>query len=181
MILIVQCFLGLVVMMLPGMLEKRLKLEIPTYIFVMYFVFLFGAIFLGEVQNFYIIIPSWDLILHTFSGVILGALGFSLVSVFNNSASVRVDLSPAFLGLFAFCFALAAGVVWEIYEFALDSVLGFNMQKAYTEAGEALAGSQALLDTMTDLIVDAAGALVVSVIGVISIKKRKRNENNKAQ
>jgi hypothetical protein len=178
MLMIVQCFLGLMVMMLPGMLEKKLRFEIPNHIFVMYFIFLFCAIYLGEVHNFYNVIPSWDLILHTFSGVMLGALGFSLVIVLNSSERVKVALSPVFMGVFAFCFALAAGVVWEIYEFTLDSILGFNMQKAYASSGEAFIGAEALLDTMTDLIVDAAGALMVSIVGVATMKKRTQEKEH---
>lgn len=73
----------------------------------------------------------------------------------------------------AFCFALAMGAVWEIYEFTMDSVFGTNMQKYMLDNGTALIGQAALQDTMKDIIVDAIGALVMSTIGYISLKYKK--------
>ena len=70
-----------------------------------------------------------------------------------------MNLSPVFIAVFAFCFALALGAVWEIYEFTMDSVFGTNMQKYMLDNGTALIGQAALQDTMKDIIVDAIGAL----------------------
>jgi hypothetical protein len=46
-------------------------------------------------------------------------------------------------------FSLALGALWEIFEFGLDQMFGFTMQKASN------------VDTMSDLIVDFLGACVV--------------------
>ncbi|MEG1548082.1 MAG: hypothetical protein RR232_05575 [Clostridia bacterium] len=174
-LMLLQCVLALIVMFIPSLiLEKKLKIRVPNYIFVLYFIFLFCAVYLGEVRNFYFVVPHWDTMLHAFSGAMLGALGFSLVSMLNSSKNVAVNLSPAFVGLFAFCFALAAGAVWEIYEFTLDSILNLNMQKAYTESGVALVGREALLDTMKDTVVDAIGAFIMALIGTITMKKNSK-------
>jgi len=45
------------------------------------------------------------------------------------------------------------------------------MQKHTLESGEMLVGRAALADTMKDLIVDSLGALVMSVVGYVSIKR----------
>ncbi|MEA4874870.1 hypothetical protein [Anaerorhabdus sp.] len=168
-----QCLLGLLAMVLPSIFEKRFKVRIPSYMMILYVVFLYCAIFLGEVRSFYYNVNHWDTILHTFSGGMLGALGFSFVSLLNQSEKVPMNLSPLFVAIFAFCFAVTLGVVWEIYEFTFDGILGLNMQKFMLENGTQLIGRAALADTMKDLIVDAAGALVVSIIGYISMKKQK--------
>ena len=84
-----------------------------------------------------------------------------------------MNLSPLFVVIFSFCFAVTLGVVWEIYEFTFDGVLGLNMQKFALESGEALIGRAALVDTMKDLIVDALGAFIMSIIGYISLKYKK--------
>ncbi len=98
-----------------------------------------------------------------------------LVDILNKDQRVSVNLSPLFLSIFAFAFALAVGALWEIYEYAFDAILGLNMQKHTTEAGVALVGTQALSDTMKDIIIDALAALCVSVVGfVISKSKRKK-------
>ena len=47
------------------------------------------------------------------------------------------------------------------------------MQKYALEDGTLLVGRDALVNTMKDLIFDAVGALVVSVIGYISLKHKK--------
>lgn len=45
-----------------------------------------------------------------------------------------------------------------------------NMQKFALETGEPMIGREALSDTMEDIIVDTAGAFVVSLLGFISLK-----------
>ena len=123
-------------------------------------------------------IPCWDTILHTFSGAMLGVLGFSLLDIMNNSQKVKVKLSPAFTLLFAFCFALAIGGLWEIYEYSLDGLLGLNMQKFMLEDGTMLVGRAALQDTMADMIVDAVGAFTMCVLGYLNIKRKERKHKS---
>lgn len=168
-----QCIVGVFAMLLPGLLKKKINLEIPSNMIILYVLFLYCAIYLGEVRSFYYTVPHWDTILHTFSGAMLGALGFSFVSFLNNAEKVPMHLSPMFVVVFAFCFAITLGVVWEVYEFTADGLLGTNMQKFGLEDGTGFIGRVALVDTMKDLIVDAVGAFVMSVIGYISLKYKK--------
>lgn len=172
-LMLAQCILGVFAMLLPGLLKRRLRIEIPSNMLVLYAIFLYCAIYLGEVKSFYYNVPHWDTILHTFSGAMLGALGFSFITLLNSTEKVPMNLSPIFVVLFSFCFAVMLGVVWEIYEFTFDGVLGLNMQKFAFENGEALVGRAALSDTMKDLIVDCLGALIMSIIGYISLKYKK--------
>ncbi|MBQ5777962.1 MAG: hypothetical protein IIV97_03985 [Oscillospiraceae bacterium] len=175
-LMLFQCILGLLVIGLPSFLERRWSFEIPNYMTILYFIFLYCAIYLGEVRNFYYLIPHWDTILHAFSGAMLGAFGFALISILNDSERVKVALSPLFVCIFAFSFALAAGAVWEIYEFSGDALLGLNMQKFREADGTLLIGHAALSDTMKDLIIDAVGAGAVVLTGYLSffIKQRKK-------
>ena len=172
-LMLVQCLLGIIVMFLPSAFEKRLRIAIPGPMYIVFIVFLYAAIYLGEIRNFYYRIPHWDLILHGLSGLMLGALSFSVITLLNDAQKVRISLSPAFVAVFAFCFALAMGVVWEFYEFTIDGLLGLNMQKFALENGQSLIGRAALTNTMNDLIVDAFGAIVMSVVGYISVKYKK--------
>lgn len=172
-LMLLQCILGIFAMLLPGFLRRRINLEIPSNMLVLYAIFLYCAIYLGEVRSFYYNVPNWDTILHTFSGAMLGALGFSFINFLNKTDRVPMNLSPIFVAAFAFCFAVTSGVVWEIYEFTADGFLGTNMQKFGTEAGVGFVGRLALMDTMKDLIVDIVGAFAISVIGYISLKYKK--------
>lgn len=172
-LMFVQCLLGIVALLLPNLFEKKLQVKIPSYMMILYVIFLYCAIFLGEVRSFYYTVKHWDTILHTFSGGMLGALGFSFVSLLNQHEKVPMNLSPLFVAIFALCFAVTLGVAWEIYEFTFDGVLGLNMQKFMLEDGTKLIGRSALADTMKDLIVDTLGAVTVSIIGYISMKKHE--------
>ena len=173
-LMLVQCLLGVLALLIPRILKDRIKLNIPNAMIIAYAVFLYCAIYLGEVRNFYYRIPHWDTILHTFSGVALGALGFFLVNLLNKPKSIPLSMSPVFIALFAFFFALALGAMWEMYEFTIDYFLHTNSQKYALESGQMLVGQDALMDTMKDLVVDALGALVMSLIGFFSLKKDKR-------
>lgn len=177
-LMLTQCILGIVVMLLPSIINHKWSVPIPRKIYIAYYVFLYCAIFLGEVFDFYYIIPYWDVILHAFSGAMLSALGFIMVDLLNTNKQASVNLSPFFESVFAFCFALALGAIWEIYEFAGDMLLGLNMQKAYTAEGTALIGTAALLDTMEDMIVDLGAAAVVAIAGYKANKRKDSEERN---
>lgn len=171
-LMLLECILGIFALLLPSMLTKKFRVEIPDKIYYLYVIFLYAAIFLGEVKDFYYTIPYWDTILHTFSGIMIGFIGFSLIDILNNE-NEKVTLSPFFIAFFAFCFALQVGVIWELYEFTSDGILGTNMQKFKLKDGTELAGRTAVEDTMEDLIVDGIGAFVASTIGYISLKYKK--------
>lgn len=181
-LMLIQCILGLAIMFLPSILEKKLSFTMPNKIYVLFFLFLYCAIFLGEVRDFYYIVPGWDKILHFFSGGMLGILGYLVVDFFNEYQNARVTLSPVFLAVFALSFAIAMGTVWEIYEYACDGVFGLNMQKFRTDDGVSLIGREALSDTMNDIIIDSVGAFItvaVCFIDSIGIKFfNKRREKN---
>jgi len=172
-LMLIQCILGVIVMFLPSALERRLRIAIPNFMYILFILFLYAAIYLGEIRSFYYRVPQWDMLLHGFSGLMLGALSFSVIRLLNESERVRLNLSPAFVALFAFSFAVSIGVLWEVYEFFIDGLFGLNMQKFALEDGRILEGREALADTMGDLIVDGAGAIIMSGIGYISVKYRK--------
>lgn len=172
-LMFLQCSLGIVAMLLPGWISKKWHLQIPSIMYLFYIIFLYCAIYLGEVRSFYYVVPHWDTILHTFSGFMLGCLSFSVISLMNNTERVPMNLTPAFVAMFAFCFAVMLGVVWEIYEYLMDGLWHMNMQKFMLSDGTLLVGHEALGDTMKDLMVDCLGAFVTSVVGYISLKFNK--------
>lgn len=171
-LMLVQCLLGIVALVLPTFLSKKASLEIPSNMYMVFVIFLYCAIFLGEVRDFYYTVPHWDTILHAMSGAMLGALGFSFVDILNKNRVMSTKLSPAFVAVFAFTFALSLGVFWEIYEFLGDSLLGLNMQKFRLSDGTELVGQSALADTMKDIIVDAISAFVICVVGYFALKHK---------
>ena len=173
-VLLLLCAVGVVCTFLPSMAERRLRLELPNYMHIAYCIFLYASIYLGEVRNFYYDVPHWDTLLHISSGLMLGALGFFVVDLLNR-ASVRMQLSPLFVCLFALGFAVTLGTLWEICEFTFDSIFDGNMQKYMLQDRTPLAGRAALSDTMKDLVVDVAGALIPCIAGgIVQHRQQKR-------
>ena len=132
--------------------------------------FLYCAIFLGEIRSFYYLVPHWDVVLHFFSSVMTGLFGMMVITILNRNEHVAMSLAPIFVVVFAFCFSLTIGALWEIFEYTADGLMGANMQKFITAEGVVLSGHAALTDTMKDLCVDAMGALLASAVGYFSIR-----------
>lgn len=172
-LMILQCALGALVIHIPQLLKKKYDFEIPTSMYLLYLLFLYCAIFLGEVRKYYIEVPFWDDILHASSSVMTGLFAFMLVAVMNRGKYISGKLPPIFIALFAFAFSISIGALWEIYEFSMDRVLELNMQKYRLDDGTMLIGREALTDTMKDLIVDTLGAFFSATFGYISLKHRR--------
>ncbi|MCK7545498.1 hypothetical protein MLC59_15130 [Marinobacter bryozoorum] len=149
----------IVVTFLPVLLERRFRIHIPPELQLLAIGFVFASLFLGEVRDYYTRFWWWDIALHTSSGVLLGILGFLLVHIMNEVKRIEVHMKPGFVAFFAFLFALGIGALWEIFEFTMDSLFGMNMQKPM------LGDPSGLTDTMWDLVVDALGALAISLLG----------------
>ena len=125
----IVCAFVLLLYVLPQFVENRMNIEIPSVLEIVIFVFVFMAEILGELDSYYLKYQHWDTILHTTSGFLLAAVGYSLVNLLNKSEKVRVQLSPAYLAIVAFCFSMTMGVLWEFFEFAADRWLLLDMQK----------------------------------------------------
>lgn len=200
------CLLTLVLFLIPSFVERRLHIDLPNTLEVIILIFIFAAEILGEIQEYYLIFPHWDTILHTTNGFLMAAIGFSLVDVLNRSSRFRIRLSPIFVAVVAFCFSMTVGVLWEFFEFGADNLLHTDMQKdtvlqsvtsvmfdpegrnqAVTLPIESVVvnGERweyggyidiGLYDTMEDLLVNFLGALCFSIIGFFYIKGRGKGK-----
>ncbi|MDG2005220.1 MAG: hypothetical protein P8J20_18005 [Novosphingobium sp.] len=130
--------------------------------------FIFATLFLGEVLDFYHRVWWWDHALHGSAGVLLGLFGFLFVYLVNENEMVDVNLKPSFVALFAFCFSVTLGAVWEIFEFAMDQLFGFEMQKPKWD------DETGLTDTMWDLLVDTIGAAIMAGVGWLYMRRARR-------
>ena len=132
---------------LPALVERQMRITLPVEVDFVLTAFIFAHFMLGEAANYYIKFWWYDLALHMSSGILIGLVGFSIIYFFLYTQ--RVEMNPPLVVLFSVSFALAAGALWEIFEFFMDMTFGFNMQKS------------GLMDTMSDLIVDMLGACIV--------------------
>ena len=123
------CALALFLMMIPSFIEHNWHIDIPDTLEIIVIVFIYAAEILGELKAYYINVPFWDTMLHTTTGFLAAAVGFSLCDIFNRNENIKFDLSPFFLAFVAFCFSMTVGVLWEFFEFGMDFFTGSDMQK----------------------------------------------------
>ncbi len=153
----------------PLALRGRLPVRMPYAFQILAIVFVFAALYLGSVQQFYVTFPWWDSVLHFGSGLLLGVLGFMLIYLLNQDRRIEMSVKPLFMAVFAFSFALALGALWEIIEFLMDATLGTTMQTP--TPGD----PSGLTDTMIDLILDAVGGLIVAIYGFLYVRHGERS------
>lgn len=169
----------LILFCLPVIFSSKGKIVIPVSFQIFIMLFIFASMYLGEMRGYFYRYDWWDVMLHSISAVVLGYIGFVLIYALNRDRNIHLKLSPFFIALFSFCFAMTVGVVWEIFEFAVDEFLGYNMQKArdlelvYGEFDTRLG----VIDTMKDLIMNTIGALFVSIVGYFYCRKKERKNS----
>ncbi len=149
----------LIITFTPSYVAKNLKINLPLELEFLVLIFVTGTLFFGEIYDFYFKFWWWDLFLHGLSSILLAFGAYLVVYILYTEKKIRT--TPRFAAMFSFCFALAVGALWEIVEFIIDITLGWNMQRS------------GLFDTMSDLIVDAGGALVVSIAGYFYLKRKE--------
>ncbi len=138
---------------------RTIDFHVPNVLITSAVIFIYGTIFLGEAVNFYEKFWWWDVLMHTGSALGFGLIGvIVLVYIFGRR---KVATHPMMLAVFSFAFALAIGVLWEIFEYAVDQFFGTNMQKS------------GLDDTMLDLIVDTVGAVIAAAAGYLYVSGHK--------
>ncbi|HOH46206.1 MAG TPA: hypothetical protein PLX59_00065 [Candidatus Cloacimonadota bacterium] len=177
--LMLSSVLTLVLFIFTSYLSRKDSLHLPPLFQVFILLFIFGSMYLGEIRDFYYKYRWWDTMLHSSSAMILALTGYIMVYVLNRDKDIDLKLSPFFISLFSFCFALMVGIIWEIFEYGVDSLIGGNMQKArgLLLPDGSYESRLGLIDTMNDLIVDAIGAFIVSALGYYYAKKRSPGEN----
>ena len=129
-------------------LYKKTFLRKSRISFYLIYLFIVGAMYLGSVLDFYLIIPFYDKILHLLSGLIIGIIGYILFlhMVDGEDKSKYRKYMPI---LFSIMFSIAGAAVWEIWEFSTDKLFGFTSQ------------NNSLDDTMWDIICG-------TIMGIIS-------------
>ncbi len=191
--------LTLVLFLLPQFFQKKFKIDLPSTLEIIIFLFIFASEILGELSSYFLTVPHFDTMLHTINGFVCAAFGFALVDMLNRGKQ-KITLSPLYLCIVAFCFSMTIGVLWEFFEFSMDRLFELDMQKdtvisSISSVKLNAEGKNAavtlknitsvavngqdlgldgyldigLYDTMKDLFVNFIGALVFCVIGFFSL------------
>jgi hypothetical protein len=146
----------LILTFLPAIIARQFKIRLPIEFSLVICLFLYASFGLGEASHFYQKYWWWDLMLHSFSSLVMGLTGFLLIYVFYMTHRIRI--APIYVSMVSFGLAVTIGTLWEVFEFLMDWFFGLNMQKS------------GLVDTMTDLLVNIVGGVIAALIGYIYVK-----------
>ena len=140
---------------------KKTFLRKARISFYLIYSFIIGAMYLGNVFDFYTIIPMYDKILHLLSGLIIEMIGYILFLHVSNGSEDN-SFKRYMPMLFSIIFSIAAAAVWEIWEFSTDQLFGFASQ------------NNSLNDTMWDIICGTLMGIVANIpIYLYHIKSKK--------
>jgi len=142
--------ISLFVSAIPAILRRDLNLVLPPELNFWIVLALFLHV-VGGFSNLYNDLPGWDHLTHVMSASLIGAIGFVIVVIVDKYVAT-IYLPPRFLAVFIILLTMAVGVIWEIMEFANDSLLHTHLQYG-------------LDDTMLDLFFDAIAGFVVAFVG----------------
>lgn len=174
--------------LLPELMQRwcGCRFSLPLYLFSI--VYALGPM-IGQCWNVYYTVTWWDKLLHACGGVM-----FAIAGVYLFQRLAPENRSPAVTALFGLLFSLAVAVLWEFAEFGMDTFLGMDMQNDTVVTGFCsylLADTVGetttienitsvlvngvplpvdgyldigLIDTMVDMLVASAGALVTCLL-----------------
>ena len=137
-------------------------------------IFMITAIYLSNRFDLYHRFWFFDIVLHSFSGLIIAIV---LPAIFLSDKS-RKSMSTLELAFISFVFAVAAAGFWEIIEFFFDLITGSDVQRNLIREREIFSSqwqNPGILDTMNDIINGTAGGLIGSILIYISERLKKED------
>lgn len=162
------------VLYVPALLliERLLRVILPSALSGVIYFMAAGCI-LGAGYDLFTIIPFFDDVLHCITGFVFACIGFAVPKLFvGEPQSGRMF---AVCLLFGFFFSLAIAVLWELFEFAGTSLLGFDMQEDTVVDGFGsylLSGTHSELvrvDGITKTIIYYGGGRTLTIDGYLDI------------
>lgn len=121
------CALTLALFSLPALAEALLPIRIPPLLEALVMAFAAAANLCGEMLELYLVIPGWDAALHVIWGFLAAVLGYSLPGLLSGRTPEAREAAER--ALLALAFAALTGVVWEFFEYFMDTVFHTDMQK----------------------------------------------------
>ncbi|MDF2675939.1 MAG: hypothetical protein K0Q97_229 [Bacillota bacterium] len=158
--------LTIVLLLMPFLItyiSKKKKVNLPNSFNLVSTIFIFLALYLGEILNFYDIIRWWDLLLHAIFGFYLVIISYHLIDgVIVHTTKTSKKRLLFVKTIFSFSFTVTLGVLWELFEAAGDFLVNSHMVKGGLE------------DSASDLLVKIIAAFFTSLYYHHKLKNKKR-------
>ena len=178
------CLATVAFVALPPLMSILFRWKMNLFFYLLFTFYTVGPL-LGAVYNFYYLTSWWDILLHLLAGTVFAVVGGQLAYVLNRNR----ETSYLFAALFGVLLSISIAVVWEMFEYSSDVFLHSDMQAdtvidsiftkinrtdgladAYQDITETVVNGQSLringyldiglIDTMHDMIIETAGALI---------------------
>ena len=138
----VYIILAVPLMIIPYFFLKKIDLA-----YILYLIFIFSTLILGDTFKFYEKVPYWDSIMHLLSGFVISLFAYK-ISDGKVTGIYRIIL--------CITTSLSIGAIWEMCEFTFDSLLDNNAMRTLNKCG-----LNAVNDTIKDLVLDLIGSLFI--------------------
>ncbi len=154
---------------------KSFITKVPYHLFTYLNCFIaFGSV-VGSTLNKFTDFAYIDIPEHTFAGFIAAVGGYEFAVIIQSKQPVDKRISPALASLFSLAFSVTILVAWEFYEFTMDRLYGLVLQRSnyFNDSG--------LMDTMVDLILGSAGAMIGMFYSAFSHHNKEKKAQRKAE
>ena len=147
--------IGLGVTLLPAILRRNYQFSLDPWLGL----WITTAVFLHTLGSagLYAQFSWWDSMTHALSASLVAGVGYTAVRVIDLH-NEEIHIPKQFVFVYLFIVVLAFGVIWELFEFALD------LLSAETGLTMPLA-QHGLDDTVVDMLYNSLGALLVALFG----------------
>jgi AcrR family transcriptional regulator len=156
---IVNGSVALLITFFPALLERNYDLPLDPWLGL----WITAAVFLHTLGSagLYGQIEWWDHLTHALSASLVAGVGYTAARAVDlHAEDIHIPRRVAFV--YIFVLVMAFGVIWELFEFALDIIA------ASTGVTMPLA-QHGLDDTVRDLMYNSLGALLVATFGQVHL------------
>lgn len=134
-------------------IANRKNIVLPSSFQLISLLFILLAQYFGEILKFYMMFWWWDLSLHGVFGIYAVIIALHLMQgIIIKKKEITEQRFVILTLMFAFCFSVALGTLWEMFEFIGDYLLKTDMVNGGLE------------DTASDLLIKILSAFITSII-----------------
>ncbi|WP_259517229.1 hypothetical protein [Halanaeroarchaeum sp. HSR-CO] len=147
--------IGLAITFIPAILERNYEFPLDPWLGL----WITTAVFLHTLGSagLYGRLFWWDNLTHAMSATVVAGAGYTVARAVDLHSD-DIFVPRRFFFVYIFVVVLSFGVIWELFEFALDLIaLSTGVTMPLAQHG--------LDDTVRDLMFNSVGALVVAVFG----------------
>ena len=158
-------FFGLVAVglsLIPKLVYRKLYVVVPWGVTFLIALTLFLYLAGYSYQWYLDLYPYYDMFSRLTGSITVALLGF-LALLIMMRVSTNLQFKRWQIFSFIVIFTLAFGVIWEIWEFTMDTLARAYLTTPFQQGNT---------DTMLDLIIDLCGGMLVAILGAFYLKRK---------